>query len=837
MHRNRNESVIRRISGGLLKANRIRNIFAVAAIFLTTFMIATIFSFGISYADNYRTMTVRNDGTTASVTLTGATAEQKKDLEKAEGVKSIGEEIPVGFFEARESSLSDVYVLYKDRVNFEEQYTPAISDITGNYPVGRDEIMVSEAALKTLGISAPQEGMAVSFTFDTPDGYRSETFCLSGWFRAYVPGSTAVILVSEAFCQECGYGLSDGMLTIDTGWNTAGEDLEKYTSLGEDQEFQDRYLSGDSSTSDRIRIIALICMLALFIVLSGYLLIYNIFYISVTRDIRIYGLLKTIGTSPRQLKKIVLRQGIILGICGIVPGLILSFLTSFFIVPHVMSAFTQTSDGFDRVSASPLIFLFAVAFSAFTIRISCRKPAKTAAEISPAEAVKYTGIRENGKKMRHSSGGGKLYKMALRNIFRDKKRAVIVFLSLFMGSVTLLSVSSFFGSLDADNYAKAYLPHDFSYSYHAYAASGEEEGFSQEFLDEVMSLEDITDAETVSRVWLQIDFDEEVLLPVLTSGYPDLGDDPEAAESVIQTMRSLAERGEYGCSVYGVDDDFIGEYNRKQEKEEEKIDEDAFRDGRVMLILKYMAPAEELTGKNITLISSETGMSSSAEIAGVLSFSEFGHGSSMLAGAPEGFIVSRSFLDRLGVKAPVESVDIDVASGKEEEIGQQLRTLNEEYLEENTYDFTARTDALADFKNSMKTLELSGDAVSVLLLFIGVLNFVNVMVTGMITRKNEFAVLESIGMTKKQIRKTVTLEGFFYALFSALLILTAGNAILSAVAALVPSVADYADFRYPAAALLILFILIFAVCLSVPQLVYRITSKATVMERLRDFGS
>ena len=248
------------------------------------------------------------------------------------------------------------------------------------------------------------------------------------------------------------------------------------------------------------------------------------------------------------------------------------------IVPRVMSVFMQTSvHEFDKISFSPLIFLFTIAFSVFTIWISCRKPAKIAAGLSPAEAVKYTGISgRKRRKTRRSTGGGKLHRMALRNIFRDKKRAVIVFLSLFMGSVTLLSISSFFGSLDSDNYAKYYLPHDFSYSYHAYAASDGEGGFSPEFLRQALSLDGISDYETISSVWLQVGFDENVLMPLLTAGYPDAAQDPETKESILNTMRSLAENGEYGCSVYTVDDSFIEEYNRGQEK---KIDEKAFRKG------------------------------------------------------------------------------------------------------------------------------------------------------------------------------------------------------------------------------------------------------------------
>ena len=50
----------------------------------------------------------------------------------------------------------------------------------------------------------------------------------------------------------------------------------------------------------------------LLVIFTGYLIIYNIFQISVAGDIRFYGLLKTIGTTPRQLKRIIRQQALLL---------------------------------------------------------------------------------------------------------------------------------------------------------------------------------------------------------------------------------------------------------------------------------------------------------------------------------------------------------------------------------------------------------------------------------------------------------------------------------------------------------------------------------------------
>ena len=111
------------------------------------------------------------------------------------------------------------------------------------------------------------------------------------------------------------------------------------------------------------------------------------------------------------------------------------------------------------------------------------------------------------------------------------------------------------------------------------------------------------------------------------------------------------------------------------------------------------------------------------------------------------------------------------------------------------------------------------------------------MLTGVVARKNEFAIMESIGTTKKQIRKILTLEGGIYALISTLLIMTFGNAFLMLVADAVPHMANYAVFKYPVALVIGLIAALFEICLSVPAIVHKATSDETVIERLHNFDS
>ena len=133
----------------------------------------------------------------------------------------------------------------------------------------------------------------------------------------------------------------------------------------------------------------------------------------------------------------------------------------------------------------------------------------------------------------------------------------------------------------------------------------------------------------------------------------------------------------------------------------------------------------------------------------------------------------------------------------------------------------------------MKGLSIIVNTVSVFLLIIGILNFINLMMTGIYARRREFAVMQSIGTTTGQIRGLLSWEGLYYALVTTVLIAVPGNAVLMLVAKLLPSVVDYAVFEYPIASLAVLLVCIYGLCLAVPFIVYRYSARATITERLR----
>lgn len=135
----------------------------------------------------------------------------------------------------------------------------------------------------------------------------------------------------------------------------------------------------------------------LLIVFTGYLIIYNVFQISVTNDIRFYGLLKTIGTTGRQIKALLRQQALLLSCIGIPIGLVLGWMVGGLLAPMVI----QRLDGVvSTVSVHPLIFVGSALFALFTVLLSCAKPAGWRRRSPP---LRRYGTRRAAKARRRQS--------------------------------------------------------------------------------------------------------------------------------------------------------------------------------------------------------------------------------------------------------------------------------------------------------------------------------------------------------------------------------------------------------------------------------------------------
>lgn len=834
---NNNKDIIKKITKRSLKANKIRNIFAVIAIVLTTFMISAIFTLAISYAKNYQIMNLRDQGTTATTFLANPTDKQIKEIENLDISKNIGQEINVGNVskESLDNNKTNIFIKYLDKENWENQLTPCISGIKGNYPTKENEIMLSKLALEFLNKENSKIGDKIKISYDMNGKTVEKEFILSGYFTSYdYIKDSGYMFVSEKFVYNKNLSLEkNGQLLITLQNNKKAEApnlLKSKVSLNENQKFEYNYDAEEDSNSIKVAAVMIGSIIGAFIVISGYLIIYNILYIAVTKNIQFYGLLKTIGTSPKQIKKIVKLEGLKLSIIGIPIGIILAVIVSYLIVPLAlegMASGTYYEKMMEnKIYFEPIVFILSILFSLFTVLISCKKPSKIASSISPIEAMKYSGQKtKKEKKNRNSTKGGKLYKMAWYNVFRDKKRAILVFLSLFMGIMAFLGVNTFINSVSVENYANRYLNNDFELQ----AYYDDNSGIDNKVINEIEKIEGINSVETLKASMLQMDMNEKIIKPLLKAAYERHGEDESALQTYLDKVKK--NPSEFSPWVVGVEDKTIERFN---EENEEKIDLEAFKNGKLALIESfYYSKGKELdfSGKKITLKNADKNKTMSFNTrmffndeSGILSF----NGSNVL-GVPT-IYVSSSALNKLDKNLNVDKIYIDVDDKYDSKVKSKLKTI----ASESRLVLESKTDKIESFNKSSLMMNVVGGGISIILIFIGLLNFINVMVTNVNVRLQELAIMESIGMTKKQIKKMLTIEGAYYASITTLLTCTLGMGMVYLIAQLTKNIADYAEFVFPGMELISLITLIFTVCLITPVMAYKYSSKKTVTERLRE---
>lgn len=839
MLKNNNQLAVKKLSSRSLKQNRTRNLFAILAIVLTTFMFTTVFSIGFSLAKNLSTMMLRQQGTKTTITLEQPEKKQVKQAESARNLNAAGIKIPAGIF-TDITGKTNVSLDYYDKTEFEKNYKPAISDIEGSYPEKREEIMLSKAALDALKIKRPEKDMDIVLMA----GSEEKTYRLVGWFTDYAYSPSGFQgFVSKTYVDELGLTQEkDGVLCLSSKpgkQDELREELESLVTLRSGQEIEATWDAQEENGGNALVIAVVIGIMGLIIVLSGYLLIYNVMYISVTKDIRFYGMLKTIGTSPTQIKRIVKMQTVRLSIIGIPIGMIVGTIASFAAVPYALKMFQSGQNEVmpSDISFNPFIYVGTILFAVITVTISCRKPAKLAGKVSAVEALKYNGQNAVKIKQKKSTDGGKIYKMAFRNVFREKKRAFLVFASLFMGTMAFLSVDTFIGSMKLENYVDYYLPND--YTIYTNSGTGENEAeeekryvqAAEQLAEDIKKIDGITEVSVNRSADVVLQFDEKVFQPFLENEFTD---EKSYQETVDFYKNNTDEEGAYGAPVIAVSSSMIKRYN---ERARQKMDIERFEKGEICLIgsVYTKEQADKMKGKKITLTDKASKKSLSIEIGSCSTLDEMNAINIgyywRKGGAPDCILISEKALNKFCKNPSIDSIIVDCEKEAEGSVTTRINRLVK--TNSSVLHTEVKSEVIADFNSSMTAMNILGGGISIVLILIGVINFINVMLTGVFTRRGELAVMESVGMTKNQVKKMLTYEGGYYGVVTIALILTIGNVIIYTIANLAQQMADYAVFHYPVALMCAIAAVIMAICMTVPKVVYQMLSKESVTERLR----
>ncbi len=397
MFQNNNREVIREMAMDNYRAHKTRNQVAILAIVLTTVLITAVFTVGISF-----TSTLLNYGESApgpgcqgSVKATRQQCDEIRQLSQVEWADYV-EKCSVSPIREKKFAGMQVWLMSAQESYYEHNYVDLLE---GRYPESGEEIILSDSLAKRLGLDDPvgeKLTLRLAVGQDEQETEKAFTFTVCGYFKNPLIALVDMydeIFTGPDFLSENNPQLSGKPGDVYVRLNNLNPLLLKSDVLGKLAEIVDAvggYGYSTKYTSTFSTMLAGVIPAVLFvaiIVLSGYFLIYNVFYISVAADIRWFGMMKTIGTTPRQLKRILMVQIRRLAAIGIVIGIGIGYFVGNKLGPGVMA---QTVYGqFYKAPSMLLVFLLGAVFSWLTVFISARKSMKIAASISPVEAARY----------------------------------------------------------------------------------------------------------------------------------------------------------------------------------------------------------------------------------------------------------------------------------------------------------------------------------------------------------------------------------------------------------------------------------------------------------------
>ena len=864
--RNNNQEIAALLARESYNSNKSRNRILTAAVALTVMMLFGVFSLAVGKLETDILLYMRNSGTAASTTLERGSKEQQEEIEALPYIKAVGSSVYIG-------NTEDYSCEVLDETGWEKMTAPAYSDIHGEYPQKTDEIMLPVRAMEAIGIHEPELGMEIPAGINLPGGEKLEkTFILSGYYTDY--RDPAIYRPAGYFSQEFLQGLTmekeeNTTLLIQQKDNIDDEAIEDM--LYQDVEMRDdsqQFFGGISIYRQVVYDLAggfdTAVLMAGLILFGAAMLLYNVMYISLSRDIRQYGLLKTMGTTKRQLRSIVLRQtGRILA-GGCVVGGAAGILITVTVIPRLLTGMYLQGRGeaSAMIAFRPWILVLAVVFGGLVTLLSSLWAMNRVVKMSPVEAVKYTGQKEphpekaeirkckktgvdrNPKKsaVEKSWGySGGIPAMAWRNLFRFKRRFILTLLSLGLGILISLGAVVLSAGTDQTNKINQSRP-DFQIDCHMNANIVEEYPadmvfFSPKLRDEIISLNGVIDNDTAWGGYGKVNLREEAL-QVYTADMEDRNRD-------------------YGVVIQVVSDQWLEDLEKLKEEKGLYVDPESVRQGEGLILFHahllsriQEEKGREDMGKEFQITDMAGEHSTIMKFAGYLDSYEKGlerMATTWNGGGIFYFLISEKGFQKLGLTEQIFRVDLEVEEEQEPLLKAELAGIVSQYNRErgnmaqgtelmmssDMLTLNAKSDELAAERDYITSSRIVMGALCALLLMMGIANYFNVTMTSLAMRRRELAVLESLGLTRRQLRKMLLLEGIFTALLVTLGVLTVGSLLLWAEGILIKQRLAYFVFQYPALLLVLCLGLLFILCGALPLSMYRKTEKQPVVERLK----
>ncbi len=834
------------------KKNKSRNLVAIIAILMTTIMFATLFTLAQSMSKNMVEMTFRQTGYDGQASFKTITAEQFSLIANHPDVAEAGESLVLGLAQNKKLGGKQVEIRWSSDINAKHSFA---MPTTGTMPTAADEIALDTLLLDRLGIPHQLgESITLEWRKDlAKDEVTTSTFTLCGFWEGNESVYASMAWVSREFADEMiGDFVADGKTSI-LGLHTAQvilhsdhnieatmENILADTGLTDLKFGVNLAYSPEMNATAAQESIPMYLGMAL-VFLAGYLIIYNIFQISVTADIQFYGKLKTLGTTTKQIKKLIYGQANRLCVIGIPIGLFLGWLLGMVLVPVLMGRL----EGNVVVSSNPVIFLGSALFAWLTVTISCLRPARLAGKVSPIEALRMSDAATTSKtKSKRTRNGASITGMAWANLGRNKKRTVTVICSLTLGLVLLSCFYAKNAAFDMEKYLYELTISDFQLddsSSADYIGGYDPHGFTLN-AKLVASVEGLAGLEAIGHQYshqFELTLDDETVQNIDAFYTEEMLHDWATYDSSgpAQIKNAMETREAIGV-LYGMDGIPLDAITHERYLLSGSYDAEKFASGDYVLAI---GPAIDATDpeKNAALPVPAVGSSIALENRTYTVMAIVYPLQAVVEGAYEGgvqnqhcmsFIIPTSVFQQQWPENTLRRlffhVDDEHIPAAQEMLDAYTKTID------TSLPVTSCKTMAEQYETETRASAVMGNTISVIIALVGVLNFINSMVTAIVSRKKEFAMIQSVGMTKRQLRKMLICEGLDYAAITLIVsYIVSTLAVGLGVRAMTAN--EFSTFHFTLMPLVICTPILLAFAVLIPFLCFKNLERQSIVERLR----
>ena len=673
--------------------------------------------------------------------------------------------------------------------------------ITGAYPQAENELCVERAFFRYFGL--PEE-VGQTMALDMGDGEKSYT--VTGILEAENDSRIFTVWISETAVDADGHDApyelrfrfagSQGMEP-----DQLRADIERFFAemgIPEDRTFYsssyfgmvDLYLGDGMEVYVAALLIAVVCAIV----------IYNIFYISVMGKMREYGRLKVLGTTPKQLKRVVKRERRFLTAIAVPLGLVCAAVIALIAVPGYWS-------WGDNIRSAVVVSLLTYG----TVLIATRKPMAMAGKVSAIEAIRATAYsQQQGPSVsRQLHRRLTMPRLALMNFSRNRKKAFVTTLSLGLTGILLLCVSAYANSVDVKEMAQSqfgdrsqYLLQYEDFAGREFVEMQRENPLGRTLREELAAIPGVDYVTAYSLTCVEI--------PAISAIPGNSEHEPFVVRGISQ--EDMAEMYEGGGVLEGTAD-----YRQ-------------LLDGDGILVCPAGSALKEIyrtgyqVGDSIT-VSCYNGQTKTYTVMGIVQDVQIGSSSHF-------FILPEEELSTLYPEILDFTGYVNLHT---EQDSDQLRRAVFSAVSDQRVAVSGLEDLSAELERGLRG-ELARDYGILAFIFVfSLINLANTLITNLLTRQQEFGVFQSVGMSNRQLSRMLSFECLYYVGITLLVTLTLGTACSLAVCRVFDRIGMFGTLTYHFP---VLQVLLFGAALLFVQSVFsvcavRYTRRLSLVERIK----